>query len=78
MFRSLFQMAATGVTAFFNAFGLFAGYMIGLASLAIAILKPIFPDNVGIWMHDGFRCRQARCFPRRRRRADSRSPEATR
>ena len=78
VFRSLFQMAATGVTAFFSAFGLFAGYMIGLASLAIAILKPIFPTTSASGCTTGFRCRQARCFPRRRRRADSRSPEATR
>ena len=63
VFRSLFQMAATGVTAFFGAFGLFAGYMIGLASLAIAILKPIFPDNVGIWMHDGIPVSAGALFP---------------
>jgi uncharacterized membrane protein len=63
VFRSLFQSAATGITAFFGAFGLFAGYAIGLACIAVAILKPIFPENVGIWMHHGVPISAGAMFP---------------
>jgi uncharacterized membrane protein len=49
IFRSLFHVATTGAIGFFGAIGLFAGYSIGLSFLAIALLKPIFPNNVGIW-----------------------------
>jgi len=59
----LFLMLMAAWYVIFNAFGLFAGYMIGLASLAIAILKPIFPDNVGIWMRDGIPVSAGALFP---------------
>ena len=48
--RSLFHAATTGVMAFLAAFGLFVGYAMGIAFIIIAILKPIFPNNVGFWM----------------------------
>jgi uncharacterized membrane protein len=48
--RSLFHAATTGVMAFFAAFGLFVGYAIGVAFVIIALLKPIFPNNVGVWL----------------------------
>ena len=48
--RSLAHAATTGVTAFFAAFGLFVGYSIGAAFIVVAIMKPIFPNNVGFWM----------------------------
>jgi uncharacterized membrane protein len=48
--RSLVHAATTGVTAFFAAFGLFVGYSIGAAFIVVAIMKPIFPNNVGVWM----------------------------
>jgi uncharacterized membrane protein len=63
VFRSLFQTAATGVSAFFGAFGLFAGYALGLACIAIAILKPVFPENVGVWMHHGLPISVGAMFP---------------
>jgi uncharacterized membrane protein len=48
--RAVGQLAATGVTGFLGAFGLFSGYAIGLGFVAVAVLKPIFPANVGfIW-----------------------------
>jgi uncharacterized membrane protein len=61
--RSLFQTAATGVAAFFGALGLFVGYSIGFAFVAIAILKPIFPENVGIWMVNGIPVSAGAMFP---------------
>jgi len=48
--RSLFQAGTTGVFAFLAAFGLFVGYAMGTAFIIIAIMKPIFPNNVGFWM----------------------------
>ena len=48
--RSLFHAATTGVIAFSAAFGLFVGYSMGIAFVAIGLLKPIFPNNVGFWM----------------------------
>jgi uncharacterized membrane protein len=52
--RSLFQAAATGVAAFCMALALFVGYAIGVGFLMVGILKPIFPNNVGLWFKDGF------------------------
>jgi uncharacterized membrane protein len=48
--RSLFHAAATGATAFAAAFGLFVGYTMGTAFIVVAIMKAIFPNNVGFWM----------------------------
>ena len=52
--RSLFHAAATGVAGFFTALLLFVGYGVGWGFVAIALLKPIFPKNVGIWFTNGF------------------------
>lgn len=52
--RSVFHGAATGVAAFFTALLLFLGYTSGLAFISVAALKPIFPNNVGLWLHEGF------------------------
>jgi uncharacterized membrane protein len=51
--RSIFQAAALGVRGFFFALLLFLGYTTGLGFLSIAVMKPIFPDNVGLWVDDG-------------------------
>lgn len=51
--RSLFHAAATGVAGFVTAMLLLLGYSSGAAFLSIAILKPIFPNNVGLWVHEG-------------------------
>ena len=61
--RSLFQTAATGVTAFFGALGLFIGYALGFAFVAIAVLKPIFPQNVGVWTVNGIPVSAGALFP---------------
>jgi uncharacterized membrane protein len=54
VFRSLFHGAGTGVVEFLTALLLFTGYASGWAFISIAILKPIFPNNVGLWVHEGF------------------------
>lgn len=54
MARALWHLAGTTVGGFFGAMGLFVGYVGGVAFLAIAILKPIFPANVGIDTSEGF------------------------
>ena len=61
--RSLMQMAALGVGGFLGALAVFIGYGIALGFLAIAVLKPIFPDNVGIWMHHGIPVSAGALFP---------------
>ena len=47
--RSLFHMATTGALGFFGALAAFIGYAIGGSFVILAMLKPIFPNNVGIW-----------------------------
>jgi hypothetical protein len=53
MARAIWQLAVSTVIGFFAGLGLLTGYMTGVAFLIIAIMKPIFPDNVGIWVRDG-------------------------
>ena len=60
--RSLFHAAAMGVLAFFTAWLLFAGYAVGLGFFVVGVLKPIFPNNVGLWILEGFPTLGAR-FP---------------
>jgi hypothetical protein len=51
--RSLLQMAALGAGGFTAAMVVFVGYVIGVGFLAIAAMKPIFPDNVGLFLVKG-------------------------
>jgi uncharacterized membrane protein len=51
--RTLFHVAGTGLAGFFGALGLFVGYVFGIAFVLLALLKPIFPHNVGFWVIDG-------------------------
>ena len=53
MARAMWHLAATTFIGFGAALGVFIGYVLGLAFLAIAVLKPIFPENVGVWVRDG-------------------------
>jgi uncharacterized membrane protein len=46
--RAIGHLATTTVAGFFGALTIFVGYVLALAFFAIAVLKPIFPDNVGI------------------------------
>ncbi|HEX6322124.1 MAG TPA: hypothetical protein VFZ36_00240 [Vicinamibacterales bacterium] len=51
--RSVFQAAVTSGGGFFAAWLLFFGYAGGTSMIVMAALKPIFPNNVGIWTHEG-------------------------
>ncbi len=51
--RSLFHTATSSVKAFVAALMLFMGYAAGSGFIATALLKPIFPNNVGLWVHKG-------------------------
>lgn len=51
--QSLFLSAPTGLRRFLVAYLLFAGYTSAIALILTAVLKAIFPNNVGLWVHEG-------------------------
>jgi uncharacterized membrane protein len=51
--RALWRLATTTVTGFAVGMALFVGYVCGVAFLAVAALKPLFPQNVGLIVVDG-------------------------
>lgn len=51
--RALWHLATTSVLGFAGAIALFIGYTAGLAALSVAVLKPVFPGNTGLWLRDG-------------------------
>jgi len=53
MVRAVWQLALSTLVGFFTAVLLCIGYVTGLAFFAIAVLKPIFPRNVGIQFVNG-------------------------
>src|SRR5204863_6515448 len=62
--RAIGQIAATTVTGFLAALAVFAGYLTSFAFFAIAGLKPIFPQNVGIQFVHGIPVALGAHFPR--------------
>jgi uncharacterized membrane protein len=52
--RAVGHLAATTVMGFFAALGLFIGYVMSFCFVALAVLKPIFPNNVGVQYVHGF------------------------
>ncbi len=46
--RALWRLAAATVTGFLAALLAFIGYTVGAAFVAVAVLKPIFPQNTGL------------------------------
>jgi len=52
--RAVGHLASTTIVGFFAALGLLVGYLSAFALLAIAVLKPIFPNNVGVQYVRGF------------------------
>jgi amino acid transporter len=66
MARAMWHLAASTFAGFGAALGVFVGYLAGIACIAIAVLKPIFPNNVGIWVTDdggGFPWKMGALFP---------------
>jgi uncharacterized membrane protein len=54
MLRAIGHLALTTMFGFWTAFGLLVGYIVSFAFIALAVLKPIFPDNVGFEYVHGF------------------------
>jgi len=63
MLRAIWQLAATTIGGFFVAIGLFIGYVTSFAFFAIALLKPIFPNNVGVQFVNGYPIALSAHFP---------------
>jgi hypothetical protein len=51
-FTALWRVAARTMIGFFVALAASVGYIVGWAFLVIAMMKPIFPHNVGLWADD--------------------------
>ncbi len=50
--RAVWHVAMSTVTGFFAGCALFIGYLGGVVFIVLAGMKPIFPDNVGVWVPD--------------------------
>ncbi len=51
--RAALLMAGRTAGGFLAGIGLFTGYALGVGFVGIAILKPVFPNNVGVFLRDG-------------------------
>ena len=51
--RAIWQVAATTFMGSLVATGLFSAYAAGIAFLVVAVMKPIFPNNVGLLIVNG-------------------------
>lgn len=63
MMRAVGHLAVSTVTGFFAALGLFIGYVTSFSFFAIAVLKPIFPANVGVQYVHGYPVGLSAHFP---------------
>jgi uncharacterized membrane protein len=61
--RAVGHVATTTVVGFFGGLGIFIGYLLSFAFVAVAVLKPIFPANVGIQFVRGIPVGVAAQFP---------------
>lgn len=52
VFRALW-LVATSLQGFLASLGLLVGYALGLGFLIVALLKPVFPQNVGLILREG-------------------------
>jgi uncharacterized membrane protein len=50
--RAVWHVGMSGVSGFFAGLGLFVGYFGGTILVVLAVIKPLFPENVGIWLGD--------------------------
>ena len=64
MLRAL-GYASTTIRGFFAGVGLFAAYSVGVGFIVVAMLKPIFPENVGIFLYNGVPVAVGAVFPPR-------------
>jgi uncharacterized membrane protein len=51
--RAIYALAVNTVQGFAVGLALFIGYVIGVSALLVAVLKPIFPNNVGVIFVNG-------------------------
>lgn len=51
--RALWRLASTTVSGFLGSLGLFVGYAIGTAFVVMAVIKLLFPGNVGLIVVNG-------------------------
>ena len=63
VFRALWHGAGTTIGGFFTALGLLVGYLMGVSLLGIAVLKPLFPENVGLVVVNGMPTALGAVFP---------------
>jgi len=63
IWREVWHLAFTTFTGFWFAFAILIGYVTAFAFFALAILKPIFPENVGIQFVRGFPIGLSAHFP---------------
>jgi uncharacterized membrane protein len=52
MLRAVGHIAGKTMVGFWVFFGVSVGYTMAVAFLMIAVAKPIFPGNVGLWVHN--------------------------
>jgi len=52
IFTALWRVAARTTIGFFVALAASVGYIVGWAFLVVAMMKPISPHNVGLWVDD--------------------------
>ncbi|PYR42023.1 MAG: hypothetical protein DMF93_06960 [Acidobacteria bacterium] len=63
MMRAIWHLAVSTVAGFFAAIALMFGYFVGIASIAVAAIKPFFPENAGIQFVRGVPVGFAAQFP---------------
>jgi uncharacterized membrane protein len=61
--RAVSHLAVSTIAGFFAALGLLVGYLTAFCFVALAVLKPIFPNNVGIQFVHGFPAALSAHFP---------------
>jgi hypothetical protein len=52
MLRAIRNVAGKTVAGFWAAVGVSIGYTLALGLLTVAVAKPLFPDNVGLWVYN--------------------------
>ena len=54
VFRAMWSVALTSIAGFSAAFALLVGYALGLGFFFVAVMKPFFPHNVGLFREGPF------------------------